>query len=109
MTFELITDTSVIATELGALTSRQDGLTYAVTEGTDGGGDYDLLTATSDGSVTGTTREVFTLKVYEDGDWEYHLNDQVDHSGADDDDDLTLSNGQESLNLTGLVEGNRRG
>ncbi len=48
-------------------------------------------------------REVFTLKVYEDGDWEYHLNDQVDHSGADDDDDLTLSNGQESLNLTGLV------
>ncbi len=103
LTFELITDTSVIATELGALTSRQDGLTYAVTEGTDGGGDYDLLTATSDGSVTGTTREVFTLKVYEDGDWEYHLNDQVDHSGADDDDDLTLSNGQESLNLTGLV------
>ncbi len=56
-----------------------------------------------DGSA-GATREVFTLKVYEDGDWEYHLNDQVDHSGDDDDDDLTLSNGQEALQFTSLVE-----
>ena len=103
LTFELITDTGVISSELGALTSKGDGLTYAVTGGSDAGGSYDLLTATSDGSVTGTTREVFTLKVYEDGDWEYHLNDQVDHSGSNDDDDLMLSTGAESLNFTGLV------
>ncbi len=47
---------------------------------------------------------MFTLKVYEDGDWEYHLNDQLDHSGDDDDDDLTLSNGQEALQFTSLIE-----
>ncbi len=36
--------------------------------------------------------------------WDFDLNDQLDHSGADDDDDLTLSNGQEALQFTSLIE-----
>ncbi len=90
MTFSLVTDQNALDAASAGLTSNGEAVTYAVSG--------DTLTATAGG------REVFTLKVYEDGDWEYHLNDQLDHSGDDDDDDLTLSNGQEALQFTSLIE-----
>ncbi len=48
-----------------------------VSEGTDSGGRYDLITAQAGGNV------VFTLKVYETGNWTFELKDQLDHTNGD--------------------------
>ena len=75
-----------------------DGVQVKITSiasGNDGGGDYQLLTAKA-GSKT-----IFTLKVYEDGDWRFELHDQIDHhpiNNADDVEDYL------ALNFSGLIK-----
>lgn len=56
----------------------------SVTKNTDAGGAFTLLTATADG------RPVFTLKVYENGDWRFQLLDQLDHKADNKEDILAL-------------------
>uniref|UniRef100_B3EKP9 von Willebrand factor type A n=1 Tax=Chlorobium phaeobacteroides (strain BS1) TaxID=331678 RepID=B3EKP9_CHLPB len=65
------------------LESKGQTVTYSV--------NGDTLTASAGG------REVFTLQVESDGDWTFHLNDQLDHSGQNDDEELL------TLDFTGVL------
>ena len=68
-------------------TVTSDGHTVRIEDidhGHDSGGDFTLITAEANG------HDIFTLKVYEDGDWQFTLKDQIDHP------DHTVDNGSTS-------------
>lgn len=67
----------------------------SVTSGSDGGGAFQLLTAWND------TNDVFTLKIYENGNWRFELLAQLDHhlpQNADNQEGIL------SLDFAGLVQ-----
>lgn len=66
-----------------------------VVAGSDGGGAFQLLTAWNG------TNDIFTLKVYADGDWVFTLLDQVDHHPFNSADN---AEGFLSLDLSGLLQ-----
>ena len=69
VTFSLVTSAGALTSALGTLYSNGDTLSYTVSG--------DTLSATA-GSGSGS-RTVFTLTVSSDGQWNFNLNDQLDH------------------------------
>ncbi|MEE9904518.1 MAG: hypothetical protein K4305_03675, partial [Chlorobium sp.] len=92
------TESSEIAAVLGELKSADQDLSYRVTDmlALDG---VTVIGQRLAGYVAGTPeREVFTLDVYKNGEWDFHLNDQLDHSDASGDDGLL------TIDFTGILQ-----
>lgn len=76
---------SIKTTDGDTVTSDGDVVKVtSVSGGSDGGGQFQLLTAKADG------RTIFTLKVYANGDWKFDLEDQIDHDDDNQEDYLRL-------------------
>ena len=97
VTFSLVTSAGALTSALGTLYSNGDTLSYTVSG--------DTLSATA-GSGSGS-RTVFTLTVSSDGQWNFNLNDQLDHLDNSGDSGTALKNGTTSgmgaLNFSTLV------
>ncbi|WP_292005005.1 DUF5801 repeats-in-toxin domain-containing protein [Chlorobium sp.] len=92
------TESDAIAIALGGLASGKEGLSYRVEDllGMDG---TTVIGQKLTGYVVGPKgREVFTLDIYRDGNWAFHLNDQLDHPDGSGDNALL------TIDFTGIIE-----
>ena len=88
-TFRLIDDSVAVNDLLPGLYSQGESVTYSVSNGA---GESVLTAMAGD-------RVVFTLTVYSNGDWEFDLDDQLDHA-AGDGENFTLLTGDDGYDVS---------